>query len=118
MRPPRPPTRSLPAELHSTAASYGSVISGLPGGSWQGASSVSMAAAAAPYMAWMSATAAQVEQVANQARAAASAHAAAFAMTVPPPVIAANRSQLMTLVATNFLGVNTPAIMATEAHYS
>jgi PPE-repeat protein len=38
-------------------------------------------------------------------------------MTVPPPVIAANRAQLAALVATNFLGINTPAIMATEAHY-
>jgi PPE-repeat protein len=36
---------------------------------------------------------------------------------VPPPVIAANRAQLASLVATNFLGQNTPAIAATEAHY-
>ncbi len=41
----------------------------------------------------------------------------AFAMTVPPPVIAANRAELMALVATNFLGQNTPAIAATEAQY-
>jgi PPE-repeat protein len=107
----------LAADLHATAVSYGSVISGLTGESWQGAASASMAAAAAPYIAWMSATAAQAEQVANQARAAASAYEAAFAMTVPPPAIAANRAQLMTLVATNFLGINAPAIMATEAHY-
>jgi PPE-repeat protein len=107
----------LAADLHSTAASYSSVISGLTGESWLGPASVSMAAAAAPHIAWISAVAAQAEQVANQARAAASAYEAAFAMTVPPPVIAANRAQLMTLVATNFLGVNTPAIMATEAHY-
>jgi PPE-repeat protein len=107
----------LAADLHSTESAYGSVISGLAGVSWQGASSASMAAAAAPYMVWMSATAGQAEQVANQARAAASAYEAAFAMTVPPPVIAANRAQLMSLVATNFLGLNTPAIMATEAHY-
>jgi PPE-repeat protein len=39
-------------------------------------------------------------------------------MTVPPPVVAANRSQLMSLLATNFLGQNTPAIAATEAHYA
>jgi len=36
---------------------------------------------------------------------------------VPPPVIAANRSLLMSLVATNFLGQNTAAIAATEAQY-
>ena len=107
----------LAADLNSTAASYGSVISGLTGESWQGASSTSMAAAATPYVTWMSATAAQVEQVANQARAAAAAYEAAFAMTVPPTVVAANRAQLMALIATNFLGQNTAAIMATEAHY-
>ena len=38
-------------------------------------------------------------------------------MTVPPPVIAANRVLLATLVATNFFGQNTPAIAATEAQY-
>ena len=32
-------------------------------------------------------------------------------------MIAANRSLLMTLIATNILGQNTPAIAATEAHY-
>ena len=38
-------------------------------------------------------------------------------MTVPPPVIAANRVLLMTLIATNFFGQNTPAIAATDAQY-
>jgi PPE-repeat protein len=66
----------------------------------------------------MSATATQAEQTANQARAAAVAYEAAFLATVPPPVIAANRAQLMALVATNFLGQNAPAIMATEAQYA
>ncbi len=107
----------LAAELHMHAVSYQSVITGLTTGSWQGPSAVSMAAAAAPYVSWMTATASQCEQVANQARAAVSAYESAFTMTVPPPVIAANRAQLMTLVATNILGQNTPAIMATEAHY-
>lgn len=37
---------------------------------------------------------------------------------MPPPVIAANRAQLAMLVATNFLGINTAAIMATEAQYA
>jgi PPE-repeat protein len=108
----------LSAELYWAAAAYSSVISGLAGGSWLGPASASMAAAAATYVAWMGAAATQVEQAANQARAAASAYEAAFAATVPPPLIAANRAQLAMLVATNFLGINTPAIMATEAHYA
>ena len=76
-----------------------------------------MAAAAAPYVTWMSTTAAQAEQTANQAKAAAAAYEAAFAMTVPPAVVAANRAQLAALVATNVLGQNTAAIAATEAQY-
>ena len=74
--------------------------------------------AVTPYIDWMSTTAAQAEETANHARAAVAAYEAAFAMTVPPPVIAANRALLAALVATNFFGQNTPAIMATEALYA
>jgi len=77
-----------------------------------------MLAATAPYLTWLNTTAAQALQTAAQARAAASAFDAAFAATVPPPVIAANRTALATLTATNILGINTRAIAATEAHYS
>jgi len=107
----------LAIELHSTAASYGTVISGLAA-AWQGPSSVTMAAAVAPYRAWMIGTAAQAEQAAIQARAAAAAYETAFAATVPPPVIVANRTLLMSLIATNIFGQNTAAIAATEAHYA
>jgi PPE-repeat protein len=108
----------LAAEMRSAAASYSSVISGLTSGSWLGPTSASMAAAAAPYAAWMNTTATQAEQTAAQAQAAVSAYESAFSMTVPPPVIAANRAQLASLVATNVLGQNTPAIAATEALYA
>jgi PPE-repeat protein len=108
----------LAEDLYSTAAAHDAVISQLTGAAWTGPSSVSMAAVAATYVAWMTNTAGQTEQAANQARAAAAAYQTAFAMTVPPPVIAANRTLLATLVATNFLGQNTPAIAATEAHYA
>ena len=107
----------LAAELHSAAAAYRSVISELTGGPWQGPSSTAMAAAAAPYAAWMSTTAGQAELAATQAQAAAGAYEAAYAATVHPAVVAANRAQLMTLVATNLFGQNTPAIAANEAQY-
>src|ERR1700751_4869819 len=108
----------LAAELQSTANSYESAISELTGGPWLGPSSASMAAAAAPYLAWMTTTPAQAEQTPTQAKAAAAAYEAAFAMTVPPPLIAANRSLLMTLIATNVFGQNTMAIAATETDYA
>jgi PPE-repeat protein len=109
---------ALAAELQSTAASYRAAISELTGGPWLGASSAEMTAATTPYLDWMTTSAAQAEQTATQARAAAAAYETAFAMTVPPVVIVANRSLLMTLIATNVLGQNTAAIAATEVQYA
>jgi len=108
----------LATELRSTAASYGSVIEDLTSTAWHGPSSTLMVSAAAPYVAWLGSTAEQAGQVALQAKAAAGAYEAVFAATVPPPVIAANRALLAALVATNFLGQNTPAIAAVEAQYA
>ncbi|HXB88087.1 MAG TPA: PPE family protein [Mycobacterium sp.] len=109
---------ALASELQTTAASYASTITELTSSGWQGPSSVAAADAAAPYTAWLSSTAAQAEQTASQAQAAAGAYEAAFAASIPPPVIAANRATLALLVATNLLGQNTPAIAANEATYA
>ncbi|ORW05033.1 PPE family protein [Mycobacterium kyorinense] len=108
---------ALAAQLELYAGSYASVIAGLQGESWSGDASVAMASAAAPYVEWATGTAVKAEQAANQARAAAAAYEAAFAATVPPMAVTANRIQLATLVATNFFGQNTPAIAATEIAY-
>jgi PPE-repeat protein len=107
---------NLAAELATAAASHESVISELSG-EWLGPASSAMAAAAAPYVEWMYNTAAAAEHAATQASASAAAFQTAYAMTVPPPLIAENRAQLAALVATNILGQNTPAIAATEAQY-
>jgi len=108
---------ALGTELNTAGLAYESVLTELSAG-WAGPSAAAMAAAAAPYAQWLRALAVQAEETAIQARAATAAYETAFAMTVPPPVIAANRSTLMALVATNFLGQNTAAIAATEAHYA
>src|ERR1700761_607428 len=110
--------QELGAELPSAANSYKSGVSGLTAGPWLGSSSASMAAAAASYTSWLNATAVQAEETAAQAKSAAAAYQAAFASTVPPPMVAANRTQLMTLVATNLFGLNTQAIAANEAQYA
>jgi len=108
----------LAADLDATADSYRAVISELTTRQWMGPTSVSMVAAITPYVAWLSMTAAQAEQAGMQGKAAAAAYETAFSGTVPPPVIAENRLRLLTLIATNFLGQNTPAIAATEAEYA
>ncbi len=108
----------LAAELQSAGASYRAAIAELTSGPWLGASSASMAAATEPYLDWMTTTAGQAEYTATQAKSAAAAYETAFAMTVPPAVIAANRTLLMALIATNVLGQNTAAIAATETEYA
>lgn len=108
---------ALSAELATAASAYRSVITELTSGPWIGPAAQRMLAAVFPYMTWLNGMAADTEQTAIQARGAAGAFEMAFAMTVPPPVIAANRMQLAMLVATNFFGQNTPAIAATEAQY-
>lgn len=107
----------LAAELHSAASMYRSVVTDLSTMQWTGPSSMSMAAAVIPYVDWLTVTAEQARHTAAQATAAATAFEQAFAMTVPPPVIAANRAQLLALIATNFFGQNTAAIATTEAQY-
>ncbi|MCV7377307.1 hypothetical protein BST11_14005 [Mycobacterium alsense] len=110
--------QGLATELQSTVSSYSAVIDALAGGPWVGPSSLSMTAAVTPYLAWMQATAAQATEAAGQATAAATAYEAAFAAHVPPTEIAANRSRLAMLVATNVFGQNSPAIAATEIQYA
>lgn len=109
---------TMAAEMRSAATAYGSVVTELSSEGWLGPSSTSMLAAAAPYLGWLDGTATQAEEVGSQAFAAATAYESAFAMTVPPAAVAANRTQLAMLVATNVFGQNTPAIAATEAHYA
>jgi PPE-repeat protein len=107
----------LASDLWGAASSFQSVVTGLTGGPWTGPASASMVAAATPYVGWLGAAAGQAESAAAQARAAATAFESALAATIPTPAVAANRVQLMTLIATNILGQNTPAIFMTEFEY-
>jgi PPE-repeat protein len=108
---------SLAADLESTATQYQTVVTNLTTGAWLGPSSAQMAAATAPYIAWLQGTAATAAQTGAQAKVAAAAYQSAYASMVPLPEIAANRAELATLVANNFLGQNTGAIATNEANY-
>src|SRR5258708_3129414 len=57
------------------------------------------------------------EEGGGQLMGAAAAFEAAMAATVQPAVVAANRGLVQLLAATNFLGMNAPAIMDIEAAY-
>jgi PPE-repeat protein len=108
---------ALATDLAGAASSFQNVVTGLTDGPWAGPASVAMAAAATPYVGWLSSAAGQAESAALQARTAASAFETALAATVPTPAVTANRVQLLALIATNILGQNTPAIAMTEFEY-
>ena len=107
----------LAQDLSASASSFDSVVVGLTSGPWAGPASASMAAAAAPYVGWLTAAAGQAASAAAQARAAASAFETALSATMHPAAVTANRTTLATLVATNFFGLNAPAIASTEFTY-
>lgn len=107
----------LAADLEATATQYQTAVTNLTTEPWLGPSSTRMASAAEPYIAWLQSTATEAAQTGAQAKAAAAAYQTAYASMVPPPVIAANRAELTTLVSNNFLGQNTGAIAQNEAEY-
>jgi PPE-repeat protein len=109
---------AVSAELSTTAEGYTSVLSNLTGLEWLGPASQSMMASAAGYIRWLQTTSEQAKQTAMQARTAAAAYEQAYAMTVPPTAVATNRSRLMTLIATNYLGQNTSQIAQIDAQYA
>jgi PPE-repeat protein len=108
---------NLSSELSSNATSYESIISQLTGSEWQGPSSEAMAAAAQPYITWLTTTSGQLQEASTKAMASAAAYQTAYSSSIPPAVILANRTQLAQLVAKNTLGQYTGAIAANEAQY-
>ncbi|MEK1241453.1 PPE family protein, partial [Mycobacterium ulcerans] len=108
----------LASELSFTADGYERVIKALSGEEWFGPASAMMLEAITPYVTWMRSTAVQAERAAKQAEAAVAAFEAAFTGVVPPPLIASNRMQLMTLMARNIYGQYTAEIASLEAQYA
>ena len=107
----------LAAELQSAAQGYETTITQLASDSWNGPASAAMSSAAQPYISWLQETSAQAEQAAAQAQAAVAAYEQAFASTVAPPLVAANRAETAAAVQANVFGQYTPLIMQLEAQY-
>jgi PPE-repeat protein len=107
----------LADDLYSTARAFNSIIVALTDEDWRGDAADAMVAAVTPYIRWLTNTAEQAEAIAGQARAAASAFENAFAATVPPAMIQANRARLASLAAGNVVNLDTPTIASLEADY-
>src|ERR1700733_8923101 len=107
----------LAAELQSAAQGYQTTITQLASDEWNGPASAAMASAAQPYVTWLQETSTQAEQAAAQAQAAVAAYEQAFAATVAPPLVAANRAETAAAVQANVFGQYTPLISQLEAQY-
>jgi PPE-repeat protein len=84
---------------------------------WQGRASAAMVNAVEPYLGWLRTTAQQAQQLASAAQTAAAAFGSVVSQVVPPAHVAANRTQLVQLLATNGFGRNAAAIAENEAQY-
>ncbi|OMC50955.1 hypothetical protein A5747_23830 [Mycobacterium sp. IS-836] len=106
--------RQLAIELGQTAADYASTVASIP---WQGPSATAMTLSTIPYVSWMQTTATQAAQLSMAATSMAGSFVATQTAIVHPSVVAANRKLLAQLIATNYFGINFPAIAATELQY-
>jgi PPE-repeat protein len=110
--------RGLAADLQEAASGHRSVITALTSGPWLGPAAASLTASVSPFLTWLDNSAEQAAQAASQATAAMNAYETAFAASVPPALIAANRALLQELIASNLLGQNSSAISTLEAQYA
>jgi PPE-repeat protein len=108
--------QQLSANLEDAADNYASSLSSMDE-SWYGPSSAAMFQAVTPYVTWLRTTAQQTQQTAAAAQAAAAAFSSVQASVVPTATVAANRTRLVQLLATNVFGRNLPAIAQTESDY-
>lgn len=106
----------LGLELDESVRSHAAVLTSL-GGTWHGPSAAAMASAAEPYLDWLAVTAQQCQQVGASVHAVVAAFELTHFAVVHPSVVLANRTRLAFLLATNFFGINLPAIAETEAEY-
>ncbi len=106
----------LGAELEDAVRGYASALSSLTE-VWRGPSALTMVKAVEPYLAWLSVTAEQCQLIGSSVQTVVAAFELTHFTVVHPSLVSANRARLAQLLATNFFGVNLPAIAETEAEY-
>ncbi|WP_454560982.1 PPE domain-containing protein [Mycobacterium haemophilum] len=108
---------SLSAEYVAAADTLTAELGAVQAGTWDGPSAGQYVAAHGPYLAWLLESAAKSKTAAALHEEAASGYTAAEASMPTLAELSANRALHKALVATNFFGINTLPITATEARY-
>jgi PPE-repeat protein len=109
--------QALADALASEGAMMGTTTVGTAAAGWQGAGGVSMLGSSAEYIAALELLMAWVQDASQAAAGIAEAYQTAFTTMIPGPVCDSNRVAQAGLVATNFMGFNTPGIIALDTEY-
>lgn len=84
---------------------------------FQGSGGMGMLESATPMAVWQQTAGLHAESAAASIQTGLTAYSAAVSATIPHEVVVANRVREATLEATNFMGINTPAIAEANAEY-
>lgn len=108
---------SLAALFAAEGISMATTATTTAAGGWQGLGGMAMTGTALTYSTALELLVAWLQTAATAGFAVAEAYAAASAAMIPAPVCTTNRVEQAEAVATNFLGIRTPEIIALDTEY-
>jgi PPE-repeat protein len=107
----------LAVQYADAATQLTGILAAVRGGAWQGPTAEQYVVAHGPFLAWLTSMSAVAELIAERHDAVVAAYSAAVAGMPTLAELAANHAVHTSLLATNFLGLNTIPIALNEADY-